>query len=63
MCAVIPDSKLIKYALKWISENQKKETTGDIELLIVQASNRFNLSPVEVSFLKNFYLDHQSTVH
>jgi len=52
---VIPENEQLKRAVKWISEQlRKNENPGKAEL-INQATLRFDLTPKQADFLINFY--------
>ena len=55
MTTVKPESKNVKEAIKWISENLKENGTQTPLGLIEQVGARFNLSPKDEEFLRSFY--------
>ena len=54
MSTVKPQSELMKQAVSWVSEHVK-EKPGQLVKLIDEAGMRFNLSPKDQTFLKNFF--------
>ncbi len=55
MTTVQPESKNVREAIKWISENLKENGTRNPMGLIEEAGARFNLSPKDQEFLVSFY--------
>jgi hypothetical protein len=45
----------VRQAVKWISENIKEGKDRPLSLLILDASCRYNLSPKEEDFIREFY--------
>ncbi len=56
MSTVKPQSELMKQSVTWVSE-QIKENHGPLNKLIDEAGMRFNLSPKDQSFLKEFFAE------
>jgi hypothetical protein len=52
---VIPENEQLKRAVKWISEQLRKDENQRRAELINQATLRFDLSPKQADFLINFY--------
>jgi hypothetical protein len=52
---VIPENEQLKRAVKWISEQLRKDENQRKAELINQATLRFDLSPKQAEFLINFY--------
>jgi hypothetical protein len=52
---VIPENEQLKRAVKWISEQLRKDENQRKDELINQATIRFDLSPKQADFLINFY--------
>ncbi|MBW2027539.1 MAG: hypothetical protein JRH06_01670 [Deltaproteobacteria bacterium] len=50
-----PKGEKMRRAIKWISEVKMVEKSAPISALIERAALRFNLSPKEGEFLRNFY--------
>lgn len=50
-----PKGEKMRRAIKWISEVKEHEKSTPISALIERASLKFNLSPKEEEFLRNFY--------
>jgi hypothetical protein len=55
MTTVQPESKNVREAIKWISENLKENGSPNSTRLLEEAGARFNLSPKDQEFLMNFY--------
>jgi hypothetical protein len=60
MATIQPEREKVKQALKWISEEKLRDERKGIPGLIIDASRRFNLSPIEEDFLNNFYMDKEA---
>ncbi len=58
MSTIIPQSELMRNAIRFISE-QQKESGKPVKSLIQEASIRFNLSPKENTFLEHFLKEAQ----
>ncbi len=54
MSTVMPQTELLRKALKWVSSTIE-EKGGSLETVIEQASMRFNLSPKDSLFLKKIF--------
>ncbi|MBW2065222.1 MAG: hypothetical protein JRJ03_09855 [Deltaproteobacteria bacterium] len=50
-----PKGERVKKAIKWISETRVYEKEASLSSLIERACLKFNLSPKEEEFLRNFY--------
>jgi len=50
-----PKGEQLRRAVKWVSENRKEDASREIGPLLQEASLRFNLSPKEEAFLREFY--------
>ena len=59
MSTIMPQGESMRKAIKWISEQIQNNADSNISKLINEASDRFDLSPNEGSFLINFYKDQQ----
>jgi hypothetical protein len=55
MTTIQPDGEMIRKALKWISEERQTDSSKKHRKLMEEAAVRFNLSPVEVEYLDNFF--------
>lgn len=55
MSTIQPKGEQLRRAVKWVSENLKEDASREIGPLLQEASLRFNLSPKEEAFLKEFY--------
>jgi hypothetical protein len=55
MSTIIPDSELLKRAVKWISVQLKQDPETNKLRLLQDAVFRFNLSPKDEEFLYRFY--------
>ena len=55
MTTIQPDGEMIRKAVKWISEERQTDQTKNHQQLIEAAALRFNLSPMEVEYLNNFF--------
>jgi len=55
MATIQPKGEKVRQAVKWISENLKKDDSLSLGALIQKGSERFNLSPKDESFLRAFY--------
>ncbi len=56
MTTIMPDSELLRRAVKWISENLKEDENQSVKKLINEATLRFDLNPMQANYLYNFYL-------
>jgi hypothetical protein len=45
----------VRQAVKWISTQREENENQSISMLIIEASTRFNLSPMDEEFLLVFY--------
>jgi hypothetical protein len=54
---VLPKGQKVRKAVRWISDERLCDGSKKIEGLIGEASSRFNLSPREEEFLRDFYAD------
>ncbi|GFK95842.1 hypothetical protein NNJEOMEG_03713 [Fundidesulfovibrio magnetotacticus] len=59
MSTVIPQSELMRNAVSWVSEALAKPGAS-LAKLLGEAGMRFNLSPKEQEFLKDFFKDSQA---
>ncbi|MBW1997069.1 MAG: hypothetical protein JRJ29_03785 [Deltaproteobacteria bacterium] len=50
-----PKGERVKKAIKWISDTRAHEQEASLSGLIQRACLKFNLSPKEEEFLRNFY--------
>jgi hypothetical protein len=48
---ILPEGEALRSALKWLSERRQDEPGASRAKLIDEAALRFDLSPVEVDFL------------
>ena len=55
MADVLPKGHKVRKAIRWISDERINDGNREIERLIGEASSRFNLSPREEEFLRDFY--------
>ena len=55
MATIIAEGKIVRQAIKWISESLKENQTQKPIKLIEEAGARFNLSPKDEEFLRSFY--------
>ncbi|XPV77912.1 MAG: hypothetical protein ACNI27_08320 [Desulfovibrio sp.] len=58
MSTIMPQSELTKKAIKWICD-ELENTDKPLKELIEHAGMQFNLSPLDMEFLKRFYEDHK----
>lgn len=54
MSTIMPQSELLRNAIRFIAEGLESGK-NTMETLLEQAAVRFNLSPKECDFLKDFY--------
>ena len=54
MSTVMPQSELLKQAVSWISERMR-EPRAVLARLVDEAGMRFNLSPKDQDFLRDFF--------
>ncbi len=54
MSTVMPQSELVRQAIRFVDEHLSK---GDkpLDALLEEAGMRFNLSPIDAEFLKKFF--------
>jgi hypothetical protein len=57
MTTIQPDSENIRKAAKWVVEERKYNPNQLFGKLIEEASNKFDLSPLETEFLERFIRD------
>ena len=57
MTTIQPDSENIRKAAKWVIEERKYNPNQLLGKLIEEASNKFDLSPLETEFLERFIRD------
>ena len=55
MTTIQPDGEMIRKAVKWISEERQTDPSKKHQQMIEAAALRFNLSPMEVEYLSNFF--------
>jgi len=55
MSGVTPKGEKTRKAVRWISDELKEDETKSVMRLVEKASERFNLSPKEEEFLREFY--------
>ena len=55
MTTIMPEGERLRQAIKWISAERLQDAKKAIQLLIQEASLRFNLSPKEEAYLMSFY--------
>ena len=55
MTTIQPDGEMIRKAVKWISEERQIDPSKHPKQMIEAAALRFNLSPMEVEYLNNFF--------
>ncbi len=53
---VLPHGAALRRAVRWLSEQRSESPRASVATLIEQASMRFDLSPVETSFLLDQFL-------
>ena len=49
--SIEPQGEHIRKAVKWIGEQRKYEPGKEPQVLVEEASRKFDLSPIEVDFL------------
>ena len=59
MTTVIPDSKNVQQAIKWISANFEENKNQSAKQLVEKAVFKFDLSPKDTEFLLGFFRDHK----
>lgn len=52
--SIQPEGEDLRKAVKWISEQRQSDSTKNIEKLVNQASQIYNLSPKDEAFLSRF---------
>jgi hypothetical protein len=55
MGTIVPEGQRIRQAIKWISAERQADESRSFGPLIVEAAQRFNLSPKEEEDLRGFY--------
>ncbi|MGE4299335.1 MAG: hypothetical protein AB7E47_15070 [Desulfovibrionaceae bacterium] len=55
MSTVMPQSELVRKAVKFIAEQQADAPDRPLYALVEDAAVRFNLSPVDAEFLMKFF--------
>jgi hypothetical protein len=55
MATIQPKGEKVRRAVKWISEQLKKDEGLSLGVLIQKGAERYNLSPRDESFLRAFY--------
>lgn len=55
MGTIKPKGEKIREAVKWISGERQEDEGRSFTVLISQACLRFNLSPLEEAYLRQFY--------
>ncbi len=58
MSTILPESEALRKAVKWISEQiqaHPEEPEEKVQKLVIEAINRFDLSPKDSDFLMEFY--------
>lgn len=55
MSTIQPKGEQMRKAVRWVSEHMKEDAGREIGPLLQEASLRFNLSPKEEAFLREFY--------
>jgi hypothetical protein len=55
MCGIQPKGEKMRQAVKWICEKRREKKSSDLKRLIPDAALRFNLSPKEEGFLREFF--------
>lgn len=53
--SIMPEGEAIRKAIKWISEGLKEPSPKKINVLIQEASLKFDLAPKDADFLIAFY--------
>ncbi len=62
MSAMIPEGAGVRKAVNWISKMREDEGKKvSLDVLIDQASMRFNLSPKDADFLHRFFKDQKTS--
>lgn len=51
MADVMPEGEAIRRAVRWISDQRQSDPGGKLAKLVDEASQRFDLSPLETDFL------------
>lgn len=54
MTTIMPEGDAIRNAVKWVSEQLRREPDTPVQKWIGEAGFRFNLSPKEQEFLARF---------
>ena len=57
MATIQPKGEKLRQAVRWISEQLEDRPDQSIPRLIQAASERFNLTPKDESYLDSFYRD------
>lgn len=57
MADVLPKGHKVRKAVRWICDERINDANKEIGGLIGEASSRFNLSPREEEFLRDFYAE------
>ncbi|MFC1884620.1 hypothetical protein ACFL2O_07605 [Thermodesulfobacteriota bacterium] len=55
MATIQQKGEAVRKAVKWISENIKEGKNRPVSLIIMEAAGRYNLSPKEEAFIREFY--------
>ncbi len=55
MSTIMPGGESLRQAVKWISGQLEENPQAPIGRLVSEASQRFDLTPLEGDFLFNFY--------
>jgi hypothetical protein len=55
VATIQPKGEKVRQAVKWISAQREENENKSISMLIMEASTRFNLSPMDEEFLQVFY--------
>lgn len=55
MATIQQKGEAVRKAVKWISECVKEDESRSLSILIIEAAGRYNLSPKEEDFIREFY--------
>jgi hypothetical protein len=59
MTPIQPKGEKVRQAIRWISQERMESEKKSPMVLIQEAALKFNLSPKEEEFLRNFYQEGQ----
>ncbi|MBW2018147.1 MAG: hypothetical protein JRH13_15600 [Deltaproteobacteria bacterium] len=61
MATIQPKGEKIRQAVKWISSEKLEDEGKSLLALVEEAASRFNLSPAEEEYLRDFYRKNEET--